>query len=727
MADSREDMIKQWEEHNKITVDGVQYTPSELEASHKRSGENLDPYTNALNGVGTMASRQAPRVSVNNGDVVIEAPESVMQSPIIEQLNKELQTLKGADLNSAEVKNAINALNEEIQTNWKNSLINQSTGWTPEEYKDYQYAIQTISGTNPMKSSNKIKGKTKEGVVTAKTPQEWVDYWREVYNTNERVDALQNSAYSKNPYDRTMYLVLTQGGDKAVYGFDGFEKLGDAYKAFENQMMKFPEGTFKKMFGNIKGSNSIESDQVNFKIPKESFTKNDVINKEQFDARIQNIWGKSWEDLSDDDKAFVLMLSHITKDDEEDRKLASSGRTKIEQLAGLHPGMTLRPEIQNMDSADAVSRILFHSNYDDYKEVKDSFLDWQNYKEDRDQDDIRLAKNAIMSETEQGIGNFTGTIGRFLWEAAVARGLTGGIMPGGVNVNAISDTIGEKIVGTLTSKGISPASKFGQGLMSFMANLVGTVPEDILQTSLDNVLTDNAQENAHLFDWDQMSDNLKQNLITMTLFNAARAGVSAVKRAQFAKQAAKAMDLNSEVDFDGAAIDTDDLTRALNRGEKLEVDDSKVRTTAADGTETIYEDISPEAGRYLQQSLLDSDSPKVKNADGTDVDNPKMKYDEDGNLIDDGGPKKYDLEGLDTQLRVRVEPTPAGIRNWHQKAIKTMMKVFEKHLDEFHTKFPGVQASDFDWIWYQTKFNKLTPDQIVGTFDPSTGRTMTKR
>lgn len=610
------------------------YTAEEAREYWKKP-ENTDQYNQVIQEITRQTFNQVPTVSVDvkNNKINIDAPKEILGSPLTSQIKSELQVLKGADLSNPEVGNAINALNKELRANWQNAMVEQTLGWKPEEYKDYQYVLQTISGANPMKSSNLIKAKAPGGdgsfIIDPKTgkaaewsPQEWVDYWRKIYNVDERGDAFKKSYQSNDPYERVMALILGQGSATPVYGFDAADRLGQAAAAFKNQVMKFPEGAFEAAISNSEGAKWIENDQRDFNIPKESFMKSNITDENQFSQKVQEIWGKSWEDLSDDDKAFVLILSRTSKEDADDRDLASKGRTRIEQLSGLHQNTTLRPEIQNMDSADAVARILYHSNYDDYKRVKDSYYDWQNYQEDREQDDKRLAENAFWSGNAQTLGNMGGTVARYLWEAAVIRGLTGGISAkslanpklvkgvnvGGIDVNSISDRIGgywdaktktgSGILGLLGRRGISPASVAGQNMMQFTANLIGTIPEDILQTSIDNVLTYNAEENKHLLDFDQMSDNFKNNLITMALFNAGAAGFSTVKRLRMARQAAKQADLDKVLNIDGLAADIDDITRA---GNTLKVENEKVSVVDGNGNEKVLENITPEAGEMIQQ------------------------------------------------------------------------------------------------------------------------------
>lgn len=777
-------------------------------AEAERTG-SYDPYTLASNKAYSAAYSQAPKVGIANGKITVSAPQEILDTPYYKQLNQELQSLKGADLNNPEIRNAIDKLNEEIQTNFQEIAVKNTIGWSLEELNDYQNAMQTVRSTNPMKSSNLIKGTDKEGNVTAKTPQDWVKYWRELYNTDERVDALIKSSQAKNPYERTMYLVLTQGTDRPVYGFDTFERLGQGFGALANQLSKFPEGTFRT-FVESGVTKWLEQDQRNFNIPLESFVKNDITNEAQFSERVQNLWGKKWEDLSDDDKAFVLFLSRTTKEDEDDRDLASKARTRLEQLSGLHKGKTLRPEIQNMDSADAVARVLFHSSYDDYRKLKDDYITWQNYEEDRNQDDERLAKNAIMSSAEQGFGNLVGSIGRYLWEAAVIRGLTG------ANVNAISDKLGEGIVGTLASKGFSPASRIGQNVLRFTAELAGTIPEDILQTSIDNVLTYNSQDNANLLDKGQISENLLQNFVVMSLFNAARTGVNAVKRSRMAKKLAQQADLNQIMDIEGIATDIDDLSRAIENNNEVKVDSEKVSVVDENGKETVLENITPEQGNMIRtaagvepetkfynnraelyavleknnaqsatQYLLDAGLDEVEfqkrleslpesvqdtvrdqidkygnpgqyddmsfrkslqsgtsdliidnemlravtkatDLETPKVDTSKIETEASKTEIPEAEKVDYGYTPLNGALNTPVELNDASIRDWHTQTHNRIMSDFDNNfINKFHNKFGDVQASDFDWVWYQSKQGK-TPSEIVGTVDPTTNRTVTQ-
>lgn len=561
---------------------------------------NTDPYSQAFAELNKAVASQAPKVSIVDDKISISAPKTVLESPITKQIQDELKSLKGVDLKNPEVINAIDALNKEIQTNYSDSMIEQAFGWTPEEFKDYQYSIQTIGGTNPMQSQNKIKGTDKDGGIVMKTPKEWVDYWRSVYNTKERTDALYKSAQSNNPYERTMALVLMQGHETPVYGFDAGERLQQGLKAFGNQMLKLPEGLLRLLFTD-NNTRRVESFSKDLNIPSESLQNFEISDESKFSSAKDAIKGKSWNQLSDEEKALLVEIG-VSK---ENSMLRESDRDLLKNYSA--------DNLKNMSSDDenvskeAIKNILDGSSFDKYKETRDNYSTWQGYDKETSRDEEELAKTALWSSGSQNIGNITGVIGRFLWEAALMKAATGGLTGGGFNVNAISDKIGEKIVGSLAKHGVSPVSSLGKNTLQFAANLVGTIPEDIVQTSVDNVLTYNIDDNENLLNPEEMSENFKNNLIFMSLFNAARAGISSLKRAKMVRELAKRADLSQGVNIEGIASDADDLARAVKNGQQIKVDNEVVSIVDNDGKEIKLNNVSPEQVKMAQPSLFDLD------------------------------------------------------------------------------------------------------------------------
>lgn len=578
-----------------------------------------DPFTKINSQIDMNVSLQAPKVKIDGNRVVVQAPKEILSSPLVSQIKEELRTLKGSDLKSAEVQNAIKALNEEISTGLKDSLLNSATGWTRDQYNDYQYARQSVAGTNPMRSSNKIKGYDKDGNIIMKTPQEWVDYYRQFYNTDERGKAYEKSFYSSDPYERTMALVMGQGNKVPVYGFDAAERMGEGWKAFVNQMGKFPEGMLR-LLAEDNDTRRLEGIVNNKKIPIESMRKFNVNTEDEFNAKKESIKGKSWDELSDDDKAFIAILG-VSREGELEREADTTeamkdyrgGRTNTfawdtnqqdyERAERKAARQISTEDLNNATSDDkekskeAIDRILSDNSFEKYRTARNNYDTWQGYQNWAEEGERELASTADWSGSEQWWGNLAGTVGRYLWENAVVQGATGGFA-----MNAVSDKIGAHIVGKLAQNGIAPTSRFARNAMQFTANLIGTIPEDILQTSVDNVLTYNIKDNTALLDPQQMSENFRNNLIFMAGFNTIRAGLSAVKRARLAKQIAKAADLDEELVI-GKFADADDIARAAGKGQEIKIDGEKVSTVDVDGNETVLKNTTPEEANIAQQTI----------------------------------------------------------------------------------------------------------------------------
>lgn len=848
---------------------------------------NSDPYAQAGKEITKAVDAQAPKVAISGNKISISAPKSVLESPYVSQLKSELQTLKGVDLTNQEVRNAIDSLNEEIRTNFSNSMIGQTLGWTPDEYKDYQYALQTVGGTNPMASKNYLKWgpdgeplKDDDGKIMMKTPQEWVDYWRSHYSADERSDLLRKSAQSNKPYERTMALVLMQGQDRPIYGFSTGEKLGQLGAAAWNEIKKLPEGLVR-LAGTDSRTKKLESLSEKLFISSDDLKNPDIANETQFNEKKESIAGKKWDDLSKEDKAFVLLAAVSRTDSRMLDSAKSAADADIDSMYRADASV----------SAEAIKRIMNGATFDRYKQTRNDYRTWQGYDAQTSSDDERLAKNAYWSAAEQTIGTMGGVLGRYLWEAALMKAATGGInkasianpklvtgkaakaLSGGVNVNAISDKIGARIISGLSKAGISPASNGGQAILLTAANLIGTIPEDLLQDSIDNVLTYNAKENANLLSPEKMSEDFKRKLIFIAFVNAGKAGYNAVKRARLAKKLKAVEDLDRVVDIDGIVSDADDIARAVKSSDQIKIEDGTVSIIDTDGKEKILKNTTPEQAEMVQMSLFDQETPPMVKRDASGVDgisgeirrgfsseqpykggmdanfysfvetsspidgvrseqgsltrwlgerdladdgatdvahpdmNPQDAYTlkkieslpqeiqdaikNDKNiqalinrygynvafrrlgqdfpaseLLLDGKYANYlwrQLKNADTQvevakgqdavgnvsspaikaevgdieagmykprdladaLRAKFTATADNVRKWHASTLEMLTGDLGKHLDEFHDKFGDVRASDFDWVWYQTK-QGMTPQRIIGTTDPTTGRVVTK-
>lgn len=739
---------------------------------------NSDPYSRAGKQIDDAINVQAPKVEIKNGGITISGPQAVLDSPFVQQIDNQLQTLKGADLNSAEVSNAIDALNKEIQTSLRDWMVQDTFGWTPEEFADYQRAIQVVNVTNPMSSTEKIKAKrpgadfytNEDGTVMEKTPQEWIDYWRQIFSTDQRYEMFQKSLEADDPYERVMALIMSKGDERPVYGFDPGERIAQGLSAFQENIHLFPKGVarllgtsndVKRLEDFVKSTGvNIEaalqsSDSTSWNADDGNIVTGWTKDEDSFNKMKEDISGKSWKELSDLQKLFLLEIG-VAKESSTlrpvDRGMFGDDRQYAENLNNINS------ENESV-SREAIRNILINNSYDEVKKINSDFLKWQAWDEENVNEPMRkLAANSVWAGNEIKLGTMAGTIGRFLWENAVGKALTGHSM------NKISDAIGEKLVNGLSKLGISPATAVGQGVLTFAANLIGTIPEDIVQTSVDNILTYNADENASLLDPSQMSENFKNNLIFMSLFNGAKAGWSAIKKAKLVKQLKKAKDLETKVDIGLVASDATDIAKTYENGGHIETDGTSVYKVNSDGTREKLENTTPEQAEIIRNTM-EGDTATGKVTGAGDEGEAKLKstpeFDDAARAVNDASSVvddaakgadgeatvKVDVDTADgvkevetkdysfksdspedvLSANIKVEPTKAGVLQWSKRALNSLLRHAQTNLfNEFRARFGNdITTADFDWVLYNSR-KGLSPEQIIGTTIPRTDRVVTQ-
>lgn len=716
---------------------------------------NTDPYAKAGKDISEALAAQAPKVSVQDNKINISAPQAVLDSPLVSQIEQQLQTLKGSDLSSPEVTNAIDALNKEIQQSLNDWMVEETFGWTPEEFADYQRAIQVVNVANPLNSKETLKAKRpgggfytypegheKAGAVMELTPQEWINYWREIFNTDQRTDMFLESLSSDDPYERVMALIMSKGAQNPVYGYDAGERIGQGLESFRKEMAKFPYGVFR-LVATTNDVKRVEDFEKKLKLKTEDFVNLYMPDtEEKFEKTKEEIRGKTWGELSDIQKAFLVELG-VSKENPNlrpiDRGMVGDERYRAEDLENMSSE-------NDYVSRNAIERILSNNSFERFKQVSDDYNKMQASDAVNLTDaEERLAKNAIWSNAEQNIGSFAGVLGRFLWENAVGKALTGYSMNRLSDAIAGSATEGTGILGWLAKHGISPTSAAGAGALKFAAQLIGTIPEDLVQTSVDNIVTYNADENANLLNPEEMSQNFRNNLIFMSLFNAARAGWSAVKKAKLIRQLAKQADLDTVIDIGAVGSETTDIAKAYEEGGRIETDGQSVYKVNVDGTREKLETTTPEQANIILKAMEDGSQDGKVLSNGVDVDDAVRAVGEVSSVVDDAG--KVIDEGAEATVKVevdtpngkvtvetpdvilksyedawdpnfKIEPTKTGWKVFTLRAIPKIMKAAETNLfGEFRKRFGDVTTDDFDWIFKNADEGKSI-SEIIGTKNP---------
>lgn len=734
----------------------------------EKAGLDIDEYTEI----------QAPQVTINDGQVVLNAPQEILDSPLADQIRNELQSLKGADLNSQETRDAINTLNEEIKKTVHNWTLQGTLGWTEKEFADYQRLLQAVRQPNPM-SSNEYFNAKRPGAdfyyadedgreLMSKTPQEWIDYWKETFDADTRTELYKKSLESTDPYERVMGLIMSAGGEPndsgyapAVYGYNTGEYINKFWETAKDNALLFPKGIARmagtsndvKRVEDLSNKKGLNVTDIMKSAESMSWNADDGLilapwtkDEESFEKMKNDIKGKTWRELSDAQKLFVIELG-VSEEAESigatERQLFSRGNPTAQDLDNLDAE-------NDYLSRTAINNAIIDSNYDRVKTMNSDLWKWLAWDEENvNKLEEKHADDSLWAAGNVAAGNIAGTIGRFLWENAVGKALTGHSM------NKISDSVGNKIVDGLAKIGISPVSKVGQNSIRFAANLIGTIPEDIVQTSVDNIVTYNADENKNLFNLEQMSENFKNNLILMAGFNIVMAGFSSVRKAQILKQLAKQSDLDTKINAEGVLSDGYEAARIIRNGGSIEFEGNKVYGVDADGKRIELNNVTVEQAIMLNKIINDglvdtSKAPETPRLDATEfrktVDNTGGVVDDAAKAADNGETStvkietdspngKITSETPEVNIRswddidgptVKVDATPAGVLRWHSRALNWIMSKLRTNLQEFHNRFGDVRASDFDWIWYNSKVNRLSPDRIIGTTDPITGRVVTQ-
>lgn len=602
-----------------------------------------DPFEQAVANIDSSVSVQTPKVKIDGNKIVIQGTQDALNSPLTAQIEDELQALKGADLSNEEVQGAVDALNEEIRHTLRNWALQGTINWTEEEFTNYQRLLQTMRQSNPLNSTETFKAKRPGGdfyydengeKILELTPQEWIDYWKKNFSSETRNDLFMKSQESADPYERVMALIMSaglttnkddRGYNKAIYGYDFWEYINRFWEtAFNNyNMLNYGIDTLINKDANTQRVEQLAKDKgldITSAIRSSSYSRwskdDDLIRSEwtkdedSYNKIKEAIKGKSWDELSDAERLFVI----------ESLTAAEHGGTLLRPVDRQGPIWEHGHEessanLNDMASDDkeksieAIKWIMDNGNYDDILKINSNVMMWagkrRQYAEEPEEKSIN---DSLWAEGNVGAGRIAGTIARY-----AAENIIGKVLTGGHSMNKISDAIGEKIVGWLSKHNISPVSSVGQGLLKFTANLIGTIPEDIVQNAVDNVLTDNADQNQYLLDPAQMTEGVKQNLLIMTAWNAILAGVSGIKKIKFIRQMKKLSSLSEELDFPEAELEkalntANDAANVVAKGGHFEVSNGTVYAVDADGNRSVMKDLTVEQAQMMNKAVADAEA-----------------------------------------------------------------------------------------------------------------------
>ena len=530
-----------------------------------------------------------PQLEIKDNGIVFHGTQETLDSDYVKELKEAINdTFQYRDLSSPDVQKAIEEINNDIRRQIREQI---DSGFFGEDYKlfgDYKHLEEVAGSTNMMTlqgDNNKVAGRLRDGTIAYKLPSEWVEYYMSEYGTDDR-SALYNESLknmldgSDDIYMDTPFVIMSGGttrdklrdillarqqrqeGNESLEGTDKFASdvigkiegvweavtgipgISPAYgftlpehiKAAGGALLN--EGSAKLIEGgtlwaerlgtflsNPAGALRERTLQKHAKtLGLENITSDQVpwMSEEDYNTKVQSIIGKKFDELTDDEKRFIITT---TSD-----KMADTREGALRNIFADENGVIDDNGFNQVSYQDYI-------NARDNLSTNEKVREWQtnaelgitNPRKELLQDAID--KNALTLSTGTLAGTFAGTIARFMAESSIITMLTGGA----INPSRISDKLAQSIVGVAGAG--SMTSNFAMGIYKalnspvgrFLLELAMEVPEDIIQTAIDNAVTDNLEENKTLLTPESIADNTLTNLVFKLIFETFSHGVQLTK------------------------------------------------------------------------------------------------------------------------------------------------------------------------------------------------------
>lgn len=523
-------------------------TPEQAAYNAQRSNETAEETLNRLQ------KSYTPQIKVNDSGtgLVVYGTQNAVDSSTSKELQKYLEDVfKYSDLKSENVANAINELNNSL-ADQIGAAVHEAAGGNYDYYKDYQNAVETMNRQNPMgiekTDENRAKygiwGYDKDGKRVQKLPQEWIDYWREEYDRNERAGlfnwskAVADGTADTDPsvlLDYTMYtpyLVMSggEGGDTPMYGFDSWDQIVASQTAFSNELKKLGKGISDVITGtgfaatNFSGHlrknhlNDIAHDLGHAE--DVSSSELPLMGEEAFNEKIKSLDGKKYSELTKEEQAFLAAALADNPAFGTSSILSTENKGLITEVEDYSP-WALDSGIIDSD------KLAGGTSYSSYKNARDNISTMEKYKGEEEkqyeknkefwsdlEDKVKIGM--VYAPVSATIGAGAGVILRTLAESGLVSSLTGGI----INLSSIGDDLAEGIIklANLGSKSGGVVNALNKPLGKFLLTLATEIPEDVIQTAVDNVIIGNGEENETLLTPDNIASNTVNNLIFRAVF-----------------------------------------------------------------------------------------------------------------------------------------------------------------------------------------------------------------
>lgn len=655
------------------TYNGQDY--NQAKATYEANAARLDaqniekPFTAQ---VSALIDKYTPKVRVNDSGtgLILSGTKVALNSSVAKELRETLQdALKYSDLKSVNVSDALHALNSSVAQQIEKSVVGM-VGGDYQKYKDYANAVETMKRQNPMtlegddaRKKYGIWGYTRDGKKKKLLPKEWIDLYRKEYNAAERAALYaeaqnifsiqdEDGEHYRDYYLLTPYLVMSGGKDlfenninengdinSPVYGFDLGDNVQAFFSGFGNELLKLGRGIAKteKEVGQflVNSAGYLRKNHLNDMAHDlghaDDVTADEVpwISEEEFNAKIKALDGKKLSELTKEEQAFLATalsdnaiyatssvlstdnMGRITDINYDTKNGATdTGVINSEKLAKL------APYSQYINSRDNLATIpAYEKELEGVENYGGLFTNLE--------DDASAA--AIYAPVSVGTGAAAGAILRMLAEAGLISTLTGGL----INPSNVGDTLAEGII-KLSSLGSDVLGTSGtitnalnSGVGKFLLTLTTEIPEDVLQTAIDNVITDNADENATLLTPENIANNTLQNLMFRMAFGlggkAIKGGYDVVDYVNNRKAIKNAVSKSglTAIDPDVLYGEYAELKKAVDSGSNIKFDASgKATIIDANGNAKTLENVSPLVFKNTGDEKLDAIGEAWRKANG---------------------------------------------------------------------------------------------------------------
>lgn len=552
--------------------------------------------------------KNTPRIRVNpdGTGLILSGSKDVLDSDMGNELQKYLdETFKYADLKSANVSSVIDQLNKDVSDQIEERVVTQLLGANYDDYKDYRITMQQFQGTNPLSSTAAVPGYTKDGkkIKTTgndkKTLSDWLKYYQDNYSATERAELYNSSreAIASGNKDFalwTPYLVMSGGNmndlsANPVYGFGTWDKLVAGAKAVLN------EGSARLLEG---------INQTAFDIGSTIANTQGFIRSDNLKTRAKRVL-KTGSDITSKDIPWISEKAYNEKIDSiKDKSVRALGKADKNFLAAALGDFSNSEIDEAVRNSTTVEDVLKYASYKKYIDSRDNLSTVEKYEEERQKIKDKAAQGrewlqrdvdagAIYAPTLTTAGSFAGTIMRYWAEAQLLKYATGGL----VAPAEISDGIASKILSMLP-EGSGALKALQTPVGSFLLEVAAEVPEDLIQTVIDDVMTGRADDIPLLMpsgdlgkDMSKLGESFAQNLAFRLAFTPIKAGANSIKQWRAAKKAAKAAGIDNVIS-DEYFIRNNTLKEAADAGRIIDLTKNSATIRNPDGSEQVLDNVA---------------------------------------------------------------------------------------------------------------------------------------